>query len=108
MSYKIKLSDGTTISGLGLSGNNFISTEPLTPEIFSGKLRKVEITYPAEGEIPEHTETYENMRLASIKDYGEKGYYFVLTEIPRGELEMMKLKSSIEYLALMSDIDIEE
>lgn len=108
MSYTIKLSDGTILSGLELSGNNYISKHAVSEATFAGKLGHVEISYSGDDEFPAKTESYDHMRLASVKNYGVKGYYFVLEEIPRAELEQLKLAGKIEYLAMMSDIDMEE
>ena len=46
------------------------------------------------------------MELVQIVHY-EDGYYFVLRDITEAELEKMKMQSDIEYLAMMSDIDLE-
>ncbi len=47
------------------------------------------------------------MELVQIAHY-EDGYYFVLREIPQEELDKLKMQSDIEYIAMMSDIDMEE
>ena len=47
------------------------------------------------------------MELVQIAHY-EDGYYFVLREIPQEELDKLKMQSDIEYIAMMSNIDMEE
>ena len=42
-SWKITLSDGTTIENLRLNGNNFVSETEIKKEMFDGKLLKVTI-----------------------------------------------------------------
>lgn len=100
-SWKITLSDGTKLENLGLNGNNFISGAKITEDDFKGKLSKVTI------EGKDFKQEYNNMELVQIAHY-EDGYYFVLREIPQEELGKLKMQSDIEYLAMMSDIDMEE
>ena len=45
-SWKITLSDGTTIENLRLNGNNFVSETEIKKEMFDGKLLKVTIEMP--------------------------------------------------------------
>ncbi len=100
-SWKITLSDGTRLENLGLNGNNFISGAKITEDDFKGKLSKVII------EGKDFKQEYNNMELVQIAHY-EDGYYFVLREISQEELDKLKMQSDIEYLAMMSDIDMEE
>ena len=100
-SWKITLSDGTRLENLGINGNNFISEAKITEDDFNGKLSKVTV------EGKDFKQEYNNMELVQIAHYGD-GYYFVLREIPQEELDKLKMQSDIEYLAMMSDIDMEE
>ena len=104
-SWKITLADGTQLKNLGLNGNNFISETKITEKDFKEKLSKVIF----EGKVEEKNFKQEcnNMELVQIAHY-EDGYYFVLREIPQEELDKLKMQSDIEYLAMMSDIDMEE
>jgi len=103
--WKITLSDGTQLENLKLNGNNFISETKITEDDFKGKLSKVTF----EGKIEEENFKKEcnNMELVQITHY-EDGYYFVLREISQEKLDKLKMQSDIEYLAMMSDIDLEE
>ena len=98
--WKITLADGTELEGLGLNGNNFISVDPLTEEDFDGKLEQVVIT---DGET---VEEHENMELVQIQRHGVE-YWFILREITSEEMAALKLRSDIDYLAAMADIDLE-
>lgn len=100
-SWKITLSDGTKLENLRLNGNNFISEAEITEDDFRGKLSKVTV------EGKDFKQEYNNMELVQIAHY-EDGYYFVLREIPQEELDKLKMQSDIEYIAMMSDIDMEE
>lgn len=100
-SWKITLSDGTKLENLRLNGNNFISEAEITEDDFRGKLSKVTV------EGKDFKQEYNNMELVQIAHY-EDGYYFVLREIPQEELDKLKMQSDIEYIAMMSNIDMEE
>ncbi len=104
-SWKITLADGTQLKDLRLNGNNFISETKITEKDFKGKLTKVIF----EGKVEEKNfkQVCNNMELVQIAHY-EDGYYFVLREIPREEIEKLKMQSDIEYIAMMSNIDMEE
>ena len=104
-SWKITLSDGTKLENLGLNGNNFISETKITADKFKGKLSKV--TFEGKVEGKDYKQECNNMELVQIAHY-EDGYYFVLREIPQEELDKLKIQSDIEYIAMMSDIDMEE
>lgn len=105
-SWKITLADGTKLENLRLNGNNFVSESEITENDFKGKLLKVKIEGTNE-DGQEITEEHNHMELVQITHY-EDGYYFVLRDISEAELDKMKIKSDIEYLAMMSDIDLEE
>lgn len=70
---------------------------------FLGKLSNV---------IIENTENntrqeYGQMELIQILKY-EDGYYFALRELTQQELDNIKIQSNIDYIAMMSNIDLEE
>lgn len=100
--FKIVLADGTSLEGLGLNGNNFISSKKLTEDTFEGNLSHVVIE-DSEG----NTEEHDNMALVQIAKYG-KEYWFVLRELSAQEIRDAKIQANIEYIAMMSDIDLDE
>lgn len=97
--YTITLSDGTVIGDLRLNGNNFISKTQINPEIFDGNLATVVIS---DGEMEE---THENMGLVQVTKMGEE-YWFILRDIPASEIENARLRSDIDYVMMMTDIEI--
>ena len=105
-SWKITLADGTKLENLSLNGNNFVSENEITEDIFEGNLLKVKIE-GINDEGQEIIEEHNHMELVQIAHYKD-GYYFVLRDISEAELEKLKMQSDIEYLAMMSDIDLEE
>lgn len=97
--YSITLSDGTVLSDLGLNGDNYISETPVDPEVFVDNCSPIIIS---DGEVEE---LHENMSLVQVTKMGNK-YWFVLRDISVTELEKIKMQSDIEYLAMMSDIEL--
>ena len=108
----ITLADGTQLSGLEMNGNNFISPVEVTEETFRGKLGKVVISGNAEtdeaGLIGEH----EHMELVQIAHYTQAthsmpdGWYFVLRDIPADELERLQARGDIDYIAMMTGVEL--
>lgn len=97
--YKITLTDGTVINDLKLNGNNFISSTEIEESVFDGNLLTVTINDGEKDEI--HT----NMELVQISKVGSS-YWFVLRDIPETELTFIKMQSDIEYVAMMSEIEL--
>ena len=104
-SWKITLSDGTQLTDLRLNGNNFVSEAEVTEDTFKGKLSKVNFEGKVNGKA--FSQECNQMELVQIAHYKD-GYYFVLREITQEELEKIKTRADIEYLAMMSNIDMEE
>lgn len=97
--YKITLADGTELSNLTINGNNFISEATIDPGIFQSNCSPVVIS---DGE---HDETHENMELVQVTEVNGQSW-FVLRDMTPKELEQAKIKSDIEYLAMMCDVDL--
>lgn len=96
--YTITLSDGTKLRDLSLNGNNFISkTRVITEDIFDFNLSPVMIG----------DEEHEQMALVQIQEH-EDGYYFILRDLSQAEKAEAKMKSDIEYIAMVSGIELEE
>ena len=76
----------------------------ITEDDFKGKLSKITI----ENETDKTSEELEHMELVQILDYGDKGYYFVLRQLSADEIDKLKMQGDIEYLAMMTNTDMEE
>lgn len=100
--WKIELADGTTLEGLALNGNNYISAKKLTEDTFEGNLSHVIIT-DSDGKVEEH----DNMALVQIQKVGTK-YWFILRELTAQEIRDAKIQANIEYIAMMADVDLDE
>lgn len=98
--YKITLADGTSIENLKLNGNNFIARIMIDPEIFTENCSPVVISDGTDEEIHSH------MELVQVTE-GESGdYWFVLRDISEEELSKIKTQSDIEYVAMMTGVEL--
>lgn len=98
--YKITLSDGRQLEGLRLNGNNYISDEPLTEEDFEGKLEEVTIS---DGQSEQ---TLTNCELIQVKQYGDE-YWFIIREVPADVMAARQIRADIDYIAFMTDVELE-
>lgn len=99
--WTIELADGTTLEGLSLNGNNYVSKKELTADDFNGNLSHVKIT---NGET---TQELENAKLVQCQQYGSE-YWFILREGSAADMAAEKTQANIEYIAMMAGIDLEE
>lgn len=97
--YTILLSDGTEIGNLRLNGNNYISESIIVKERFNGNCSPVIIN---DGE---HEELHENMELVQITNV-DNNYWFILRDISSEELANIKIQSDIEYIAMMTGVEL--
>lgn len=98
--YTITLADDTEITNLQKNGNNFISNESIDESIFSENCSPVIIS---DGES---VETHANMELVQITEQVPGEYWFVLRDVSSEEITRMKMQSDIEYVAMMSGVEL--
>jgi len=97
--YSIKLTDGTVIENLRLNGNVFISAEEISADAFKDNCDPVIISNG------EETETHSHMALVTIEQHGDK-YWIMLRDRSADELDKLKITADIEYLAMMTDVEL--
>ena len=102
--YSVELADGTLIEGLTLNGNNFVSLVEVDPDIFEDNTSNVTTTED-DGETQVVTE-YSEMELVQVTKM-ENEWWFILRELSEGELKDIKVRSDIDYIAMMSDIELD-
>ena len=105
--YTITLADGTELTNLRLNGNNFISESPIDTAVFQGNLSPVTI-YDGDGDTDDgkvHYEIHENMEFMGETRVGDL-YGFILRDISGEKLAEMKLRSDVEYIAMMCDVEL--
>ena len=99
--YTIILSDGTELKNLYLNGNNFVSKKQIAEEQFKNNLSPVTIKETTSGVEEEHP----HMELIQVTHYAD-GWYFILRDISQKEIDDMKLNADIEYLAMMTGVEL--
>jgi len=91
------------IDNLRFEGNNVISTEHIDtsqwPSIF-------ELTIKKDNEIVLHYD-YAKLLQQMNYDWDNENYYLTFSPIQSQIIETMKVKSDVEYIAMMTDIEIE-
>lgn len=92
----IALSNGTELTGLELNGNNYISPEKLTEDTFADGLSPVVI----------NGEEHEQMALVQCIQHADGRTWFILRDATAEEVANAKLRSDIDFIALMSDIEL--
>lgn len=99
--YTVILNDGTKLTDLFMNGNNFVSTNRLTEDIFEDNLNHVTII-DSNNNIEEH----EYMMLIQLAHYDD-GDYFILMDIPKVDLERAQIQANIDYIAMETGVDLE-
>ena len=108
MSYTVKLTDGTTLSGLRVSGTCFVSKEPVREEMFACGTKTVTIRGVGEDAVVEspygagEIEGLEFGRVFTVD--GE--YYFYFTRLSEAELAALRGRADIEYIAMMTGVEL--
>lgn len=97
--YTITLADGTELNDLRLNGNNFISDQPVVEDVFEDNCTPLTIS---DGETEE---VHENAELVQIVQHGSE-YWMVFRDLSEEEIENAKMRSDIEYLAMMTDVEL--
>lgn len=98
--YSITLADGTVLEGLKLNGNNFVSLVEVSSDTFEDN------TYPviiSDGEVEEE---HEFMELVQVTQMGEE-WWFILRDLSEEELRNTKVRADIDYIALMTDVNLD-
>lgn len=99
--YKVTLYNGIEIPELTVNGSYFIHTSPLPKDIFDGNLYKVVVE--CDGIVDVHY----NLELVNRIDTPEQTW-FAFRALSESELFLNRLRSDMDYLAMMSNVDFEE
>jgi len=84
-----------------MNGNNLVSKNQVDESLFEDNLSTVTIT--EEGEtIVLHDAMYTGQREF------DDGWYFSFTEIPPQELVNISVNGKLDYIAMITDVDLEE
>ncbi len=102
MKYTLTLADGTCLTGFSKNGDNFVSTTEVDEGIFENNLSKMIVS---DGETET---TYYNVELIAQRQWFDGTYYLAFREMADQEIREATINAKIDYLAMMSDIDLEE
>lgn len=98
--YTITLADGTELKGLGKNGNNYISAAEIDESIFTDNTSEIIITDEnGTEEVIKNAVFIQQMRFPD-------GYYICFAQRTATELAFEKMHSQIDYVAMMTDVDI--
>lgn len=97
--YVISLADGTLLENLKMNGNNFVSKTPIDASVFTGNCSTIIIDDGI------HQETRSNVELVQLTNVDDE-FWFVLRELTARELEQIKMQSDIEYVAMMTGVEM--
>lgn len=100
--YKMILADGTELKGFQKNGDNYIIGKKVDESVFEGNLSTLTITDGKDDE-----KIMRNAVLIQQVEY-EDGFHLCFRELSAQELRDMELDAKIEYLAMMTDVDMEE
>lgn len=92
--------------------NTFHSPTEITEDTFDGKMSEVHIA-ASDGDMTEcaYPDTLHDAELVQIMqptDTLDGQWAFILREIPADELLRAKIQAQIDYLAMSSDVDLED
>ena len=92
--------------------NTFHSPTEITEDTFDGKMSEVHIA-ASDGDMTEcaYPDTLHDAELVQIMqptDTPDGQWAFILREIPADELLRAKIQAQIDYLAMSSDVDLED
>lgn len=102
----------SVVKNLTLGGNNFQSETEITADIFDGNLSEVHIS-ASDGDMTgcDYSDTLHNAELVQItppEDNPDGKWWFILRELSEDELFKMRVRAQLDYLAMNSDIDLED
>lgn len=98
--WKIILADRTELKGFTQNGNNYVSQEQIDESLFANNLATLTITNGEEKIVLHNAELIQQMQ-------HDDGWYLCFRELTKQEMEAAALSAKIDYLAMMSEIDLE-
>ena len=108
--WTVALADGTLIENLTLGGNNFQSETEITADMFDGNLSEVHIS-ASDGDMTwcAYPAVLHDAELVQITHDNPDGkWWFILRELSEDELFKMRVRAQLDYIAMNSDIDLED
>lgn len=98
--WKIEMANGTVIDGLERNGTCFICASE--PTVLDSGLSTVVASAEGEADIVWHNA--EVVRCSSV----DGRFWFTFRELSDSELWRLRIEAQTQYLAMMTDVDLEE
>lgn len=108
MNITLTLNNGAVIRELDVNGDCLTSKAPITAEMFSGGLSKVLITCEGDDVLDYgryHVGEHRGMSFGGVFKADEL-WYFWLEEPSAEELAMLQTQADIEYVAMMTGVEL--
>lgn len=112
--WTVTLADGTKLENLTLNNgaNTFHSPAEITEDTFDGKLSEVHIA-TSDGDMtgcayPDTLHDAELVQIMQPADTPDGQWAFILREIPADDLFKAKIQAQLDFLALSTDINLED
>lgn len=97
--YTLTFASGLVMEDVGLNGNNFITKMAITKDTFA------DICSPVVIDDGETKVTHPYMECVQVTKYGDD-FWFILRDISDAERAEVKLRSDVEYIAMMTGVDL--
>lgn len=112
--WTVTLADGTRLENLTLNSgaNTFHSPAEITEDTFDGKLSEIHIA-ASDGDMtgcayPDTLHDAELVQIMQPADTPDGQWTFILREIPADQLFRAKIQAQLDYLALTTDVNLED
>ena len=105
MEYRVvdvKFSNGLELKGCERRGDTYVTGEAVSASDLAGGLHRVEVKDTESGSVEE----YENVWLEGVRDVRGGRKAIDMRELGYYEREAMKLRSDVEYLAMMTGVEL--
>ena len=106
--WTVTLADGTKLENLTLNNgaNTFHSPAEITEDTFDGKLSEVHIA-ASDGDMTGCAYP-DTLQIMQPTDSPDGQWAFILREIPADDLFKAKIRAQLDFLALSTDINLED
>ena len=95
---RLILSDGTVLTGFSLNGTMLFFAQDVDTSIFEGRMKPVKVE--ADGQVLEY-------RNAQLITWADDPKAIAFTERDALEVLREEMESKLDYIAMMSDVDME-
>lgn len=107
--YKIILADGRVLNDIEVNDTTLVSKTPIDESYFANNLSPVDIELVGDRDYTDnlHIEGHhDNMMFQMLDSPIEGQHWFILRDVPEMDIRFAKLQADIEYLSMMTDIEL--